>query len=176
MLGGGSATEMLIAHAIGLIEGGYCNNVVVFRSMNGRSGRRYGGQAPGGPVPATPAAARGQFMVTNGWTRRRSCSRCRAMRYLRDFGATTKSLAEIAVAHRYHASLNPKALMRTPITIEDHQRSRWVAKPFRLLDCCLETDVASALIVTSRERAYDLKQPPVFIMGGSARTFSPNPA
>ena len=65
------------------------------------------------------------------------------MRYLRDFGATTKSLAEIAVAHRYHASLNPKALMRTPITIEDHQRSRWVSKPFRLLDCCLETDVAS---------------------------------
>ena len=64
------------------------------------------------------------------------------MRYLRDFGATTKSFAEIAVAHRYHASLNPKALMRAPITIEDHQRSRWVAKPFRLLDCCLETDVA----------------------------------
>ena len=94
------------------------------------------------------------------------------MRYLRDFGATTKSFAEIAVAHRYHASLNPKALMRTPITIEDHQRSRWVAKPFRLLDCCLETDVAQPVIVTSRERAYDLRQPPVFIMGGSARTLT----
>jgi len=176
MLGGGSATEMLIAHAIGLIEGGYCNNVLVFRSMNGRSGRRYGGQAPGGPVPATPAAGEGTFMVTNGWTSPAQLFAMSAMRYLRDFGATTKSLAEIAVAHRYHATLNPKALMRTPITIEDHQRSRWVAKPFRLLDCCLETDVASALIVTSRERAYDLKQPPVFIMGGTARTFSPNPA
>ncbi len=176
MLGGGSATEMLIAHAVGLIEGGYCKNVVVFRSMNGRSGRRYGGQAPGGPVPATPAGGEGQFMVVNGWTSPAQLFAMSAMRYLRDFGATTDSLAEIAVAHRYHASLNPKALMRTPITIEDHHRSRWVAKPFRLLDCCLETDVASALIVTSRERAYDLKQPPVFIMGGTARTFSPDPA
>src|SRR6201981_2750512 len=86
------------------------------------------------------------------------------------------ALAEWAAAHRYPPTLNPKAIMRKPITIEDHQRSRWVAKPFRLLDCCLETDVGSALIVTSRERAYDLKQPPVFIMGGTARTFSPNPA
>jgi acetyl-CoA acetyltransferase len=176
MLGGGSATEMLIAHAVGLIEGGYCKTVVIFRSMNGRSGRRYGGQAPGGPVPATPAAGEGQFMVVNGWTSPAQLFAMSAMRYLRDFGATTDSLAEIAVAHRYHASLNPKALMRTPITIEDHHRSRWVAKPFRLLDCCLETDVASALIVTSRERAYDLKQPPVFIMGGTARTFTPDPA
>jgi acetyl-CoA acetyltransferase len=176
MLGGGSATEMLVAHAAGLIEGGYCKAVVVFRSMNWRSGRRYGGQAPGGPVPATPAAGEGQFMVVNGWTSPAQLFAMSAMRYLRDFGATTDSLAEIAVAHRYHASLNPKALMRTPITIEDHHRSRWVAKPFRLLDCCLETDVASALIVTSRERAYDLKQPPVFIMGGTARTFSPDPA
>jgi acetyl-CoA acetyltransferase len=176
MLGGGSATEMLIAHAMGLIEGGYCKALVIFRSMNGRSGRRYGGQAPGGPVPATPAAGDGQFMVTNGFTTPAQLFGVSAMRYLRDFGATTRSFAEIAVAHRYHASLNPKALMRTPITIEDHQRSRWVAKPFRLLDCCLETDVASALIVTSRERAYDLKQPPVFIMGGSARTFSHSPS
>jgi acetyl-CoA acetyltransferase len=176
MLGGGSATEMLIAHAIGLIEGGYCKTVVVFRSMNGRSGRRYGGQAPGGPVPATPAAGEGMFMVVNGWTSPAQLFAMSAMRYMRDFGANTDCLAEIAVAHRYHASLNPKALMRTPITIADHHRSRWVAKPFRLLDCCLETDVASALIVTSRERAYDLKQPPVFIMGGTARTFSPDPA
>ena len=175
MLGGGSATEMLVAHAIGLIEGGYCKTMAVFRSMNGRSGRRYGGQAPGGPVPATPAAAEGQFNVTNGFTTPAQMFGVSAMRYLRDFGATTKSFAEIAVAHRYHASLNPKALMRAPITIEDHQRSRWVAKPFRLLDCCLETDVASVIIVTSRERAYDLKHPPVFIMGGNARTFSPSP-
>src|SRR5262249_62115542 len=66
--------------------------------------------------------------------------------------------------------------MRAPITIEDHQRSRWVSKPFGLLDCCLETDVSAALIVTSRERAFDLKQPPVFIMGGTARTMAPSPS
>jgi acetyl-CoA acetyltransferase len=173
---GGSTTEALVAHAIGLIEGGYCNTVAVFRSMNGRTGRRMGGQAPGGVVPPSRAEGDGQFYLPWGFTTPAQHFAPSAMRYLHDFNATTKSFAEVATAFRYHASLNPKALLRAPITIEDHQRSRWVAKPFRLLDCCLETDVSSAFIVTSRERAYDLRQPPVFIMGGSARTYSPNPA
>ena len=115
-------------------------------------------------------------MMPWGWTSPAQRFGMSAMRYLRDTGTTTRSLAEIAVAHRYHASLNPKAVMRHPITIEDHQNSRWVVKPLRLLDCCLETDVLGCLIVTSRERAYDLRQPPVFIMGGTGRTMAPNAA
>ena len=173
---GGSTTEALAAHAIGLIEGGYCNTVAVFRSLNGRTGRRMGGQAPGGVVPPSRAEGDQQFYVPWGFTTPAQHFASSAMRYLYEFGATTRSFAEIAQAFRYHASLNPKALLRTPITIEDHQRSRWVAKPFRLLDCCLETDVAAAFIITSRERAYDLRPPPVFILGGSARTYAPNPA
>ncbi len=110
-----------------------------------------------------------------GWTTPAQRFGMSAMRYLRDTGCTTKAFAEIAVAHRYHATLNPKAIHRSPITIEDHQRSRWVVKPFRLLDCCQETDVSAAIIVTSRERAYDLRHPPVFIMGGYARTLTDNP-
>ncbi len=176
IIGGGSSGEALVAHAVGLIEAGYCKTMVVFRSMNGRSGRRMGGQVPGGPVPVAIAEDDNQFYMSWGWTTPAQRFGISAMRYLRDTGCTTKAFAEVAVAHRYHASLNPKALMRSPITIEDHQRSRWVVKPFRLLDCCQETDVAVALIVTSRERAYDLRQPPVFIMGGTARTLSDNPA
>ncbi len=144
--------------------------------MNGRSGRRMGGQAPGGPVPPTRADGDNQFYMHWGWTTPAQRFGMSAMRYLRDTGTTTKAFAEVAVAHRYHASLNPKAIMRAPITIENHQRSRWVVKPFRLLDCCLETDVSAAMIVTSRERAYDLRQPPVFIMGGTGRTMAPSPA
>ncbi|MGH7964655.1 MAG: thiolase C-terminal domain-containing protein, partial [Candidatus Binatia bacterium] len=137
---------------------------------------RMGGQAPSGPVPPTKAAGDNQFWIPWGWTSPAQWFGMTAMRYLRDTGTTTESFAEIAVAHRYHASLNPKAVMRTPITIADHQRSRWVVKPFRLLVCCLETAVSAALIVTSRERAYDLRQPPVFIMGGVGRTSTPTPA
>ncbi len=83
-----------------------------------------------------------------------------AMHYLHDTGFSTKVFAEIAVAHRYHASLNLNAIHHSPITIEDHQRSRWPVKLFRLLDCCQETDVSAAITVTSRERAFDLKHPP----------------
>jgi len=176
IFGGGSSTEALVGHAIGLLEAGYCKTIVLFRSMNGRSGRRMGGQAPSGPVPPARAEGDAQFYMHWGWTTPAQWFGMSAMRYLRDTGTTTKAFAEIAVAHRYHASLNPKALMRTPITIEDHQRARWVAKPFRLLDCCLETDVSAAMIITSRERAYDLRQPPVFIMGGTARTMAPSPS
>ena len=176
IFGGGSSTEALIGNTIGLLEAGYCKTMVIFRSMNGRSGRRMGGQAPSGPVPPTRAADDNQFMMPWGWTSPAQLFGMSAMRYLRDTGTTTKSLAEIAVAHRRHASLNPKAVMRNPITIEDHQNSRWVVKPLRLLDCCLETDVSAAIIVTSRERAYDMRQPPVFIMGGTGRTMAPNSA
>ena len=152
IFGGGSSTEALVAHAIGLIEAGYAKTIVCFRSMNGRSGRRMGGQIPGGPIPVATATDDNQFNMGWGWTTPAQRFGMSAMRYLRDTGCTTKAFAEIAVAHRYHASLNPKARLRSPITIEDHQRSRWVVKPFRLLDCCQETDVSAAIIVTSRER------------------------
>ncbi len=170
ILGGGTSTEALVGKAIGLIEAGYCKVMVIFRSMNGRSGVRMGGQAPEGPAPPVQARGYDQFAMHWGATSPAQYFAPLAMRYLRDSGATTEAFAEVAVAHRYHASLNPKAWFRTPLTIEEHQRSRWIVKPFRLLDCCLETDVAAAIIVTSRERAYDLRQPPVFIMGGLARS------
>ncbi len=112
-----------------------------------------GGQIPGGPIPVANAEGDNQFNLGWGWTTPAQRFGMTAMRYLRDTGCSTRAFAEIAVAHRYHASLNPKAIHRSPITIEDHQRSRWVVKPFRLLDCCQETDVSAAIIVTSRERA-----------------------
>ena len=68
IFGGGSSTEALVGHAIGLLEAGYCKTIVIFRSMNGRSGRRMGGQAPSGPVPPVQAAGDQQFYMHWGWT------------------------------------------------------------------------------------------------------------
>src|SRR3954468_14130213 len=73
-------------------------------------------------------------------------------------GATSRDFGAVSVADRKHAAKNPKAYFYDkPITIDDHQNSRWIAEPLRLLDCCQETDGAVAIVVTSPERAKDLK-------------------
>ena len=73
---------------------------------------------------------------------------------MHDFGVTTRQLGAVAMTHRYHATLNPKAFFyKRPLTMEDYLQSRWVSKPFRLFDCCLEMDVAVALVLVRRERA-----------------------
>jgi acetyl-CoA acetyltransferase len=88
-------------------------------------------------------------------------------RHMIEYGTTERQFAEVAVATRRHALRNPNAVMRTPITIEDHLSSRMIAEPLRLFDCNIETDGACALIVTSAERARDLRQPPALIHSGA---------
>ena len=88
-----------------------------------------------------------------------------ASRHMALYGTTSRHLAEVAVACRRHAVLNPNAVMRKPITIDEHQNSRFIVEPFRLLDCCLISDGGVCVIVTSRERARDLRQKPVMIAG-----------
>ena len=177
IIGGGSSTEALVAHAMGLIEGGYCRIMVIFRSMNGRSGSRPGGQAPGGAASVPPISSISDMWQTWGFTTPAQHHGLTCMRYMRDYGLTSRQLGEVAVAHRRHANLNPKAVFYDrPLTMEDYLKGRWISKPFRLFDCCLETDVAAAIIVAHREVAYNLRQPPVYIMGGTARTQTPDPA
>jgi acetyl-CoA acetyltransferase len=88
-----------------------------------------------------------------------------AQRHMQEFGTTSLQLGEVAVACRKHASMNPNAQFQTPISLEDHQNSRYVAEPLHLLDCCPVSDGGAAVIVTSVERARDLKQKPVQILG-----------
>jgi acetyl-CoA acetyltransferase len=92
-------------------------------------------------------------------------------RHMALYGTKSEHLAEVAVACRHHASLNENAVMRQPISIADHQNSRFIVEPLRLLDCCLISDGGVCVIVTSAERARDLRQKPVFIRGiGQAYT------
>ena len=89
-----------------------------------------------------------------------------ARRYMHEYGVTSRQFGAVSVSFRHNASLNPRAYYRKPITIEEHQASRWVVEPLHLLDCCSTHDGGRALIVTSAERARDLRQQPVYVMGG----------
>ena len=88
-----------------------------------------------------------------------------ARRHMNRFGTSIEDFGAIAVAQRSWAALNPLATKRDPITLEDHRSSRVIADPFRLLDCCLVSNGGVAIIVTSEERAADLRQPPVYVNG-----------
>jgi acetyl-CoA acetyltransferase len=88
-----------------------------------------------------------------------------ARRHMERYGTTSEQLGHIAVAQRAWAGLNPRAQMREPMTLTEHQASRWIAEPFHLLDCCLVSNGGIAVIVTSASRAASLAQPPVHVLG-----------
>lgn len=88
-----------------------------------------------------------------------------ARRYFERYNATSRQLAAVPVAFRKHASMNPAAIMREPYSVDDYEASRYVCEPLHLLDYCLMNDGASCVIVTTAERARDLKKPPVYISG-----------
>jgi acetyl-CoA acetyltransferase len=97
-----------------------------------------------------------------------------AARHMHEFGTTHEQFAAVAVAARRHASLNARATMRDPITIADVLASRWIVKPFHLLDCCLVSDGGAAVVVTSGERARDLASKPIYVWGfGEGHTRGP---
>jgi len=86
-------------------------------------------------------------------------------RYMSTYGADTSALGEVAVTIRNHARMNPAAVMQRPMTIEDHQSARPIVKPLSLLDCCIVSDGAVVILITSAERALDLRKPPVYVAG-----------
>ena len=88
-----------------------------------------------------------------------------ARRHMERYGTTSEQLGHVAVAQRAWAALNPRAQMRQPIGLADHQASRMIAEPFRLLDCCLVSNGGVAVLVTTADRAADLAAPPVHILG-----------
>ncbi len=122
-----------------------------------RTGAAYGGRS-------TPAGWRGMTAAA-GITGANSMYALAAHRHMVTYGTTSEQFAHIAVAQREWAMANPLAQMRSPLTIADHQSSRWVAEPFRLFDCCLVSNGGIAVIVTSAERAAALRQPPVYVLG-----------
>lgn len=152
---GGSTAGALVQQAVLAIEAGMATHVACV----------YGDVAATGGGVFNRAQGWGDSSAIWGFMSAAANSAITAARHMAVYGTTSRQLGEIAVACRYHASLNPDAVMRKPITIEEHQASRWIVEPLHLLDCCLVSDGGVCIIVSSAERARDLKQPPVLISG-----------
>ena len=158
---GGSSFVSHCLHAAAAISGGLCDVALVTYGSTAASERfaigTGGGSAMDPPdnfeAPFGPTIVGSYALV--------------AQRHMHQYGTTSEQLAEIAVTMRRHASANPKAKYRDPITVEDVLASRIISSPLHLLDCCIISDGAGALVLTSVERARDLAQPPVVILGGA---------
>src|SRR4029434_1574416 len=168
--GGGSSTEALIGLAMGAIEAGMCHTVALFRSMIAYSDFRIGGT---GARAAQPVRGMDLAQVPFGMRSAGQNFAPSFMRHMYEYGTTSVQVSAVRAAHSKHASQNPKALLKDRVTVKDVVGSRWICKPLHLLDCCLETDNATCVIVTSAERARDLRQRPAYIMGVAGRTSKP---
>ncbi len=157
---GGCSFVIHVGHAVAAIAQGLCSVALITHGESGRSRVGMPGRAPSGG-----RTLRGQFEEPFGLPMPVGAYAMACTRHMYQYGTTKEQLAEIAVATRKWAQLNPKAMMRDPITIEDVLKSRPIAYPLNLLDCCLVTDAGGAIVVTSLERARDLKQRPVRVLG-----------
>ena len=161
LLMGGNAANLIILQAAAAIEAGLATSVLCFRAMNGRSGHRLGG--------AEKFEARGitQFTAPFGWITYPQAMAMWARRHMIKYGTNEEHFGAIATTFRANAALNPRAMQRKPMTMDDYLASKFIAEPFRMLDICLESDGACAVLVTSAERARDLRRRPVLISGGA---------
>ncbi|MPZ23883.1 MAG: thiolase [Dehalococcoidia bacterium] len=164
---GGSSFEMHVEHAAAAINAGRCSVALITHGETGFSDRARRGARPA----FDPWSTRAQFEMPYGVGGPPSLYSMAAMRHMHQYGTTSEQLAEIAVATRMWAQLNPKAMMREDLTVDDVLSSRWIAYPFHIYDCCLVTDAGGAAVVTSAERARDLRKKPVWLLGsGEAST------
>ncbi len=165
--GGGAACGTVQQAAMAVAEG-IADVVVVYRAFNERSGHRFGTGVQDRPVAANAEAAHFSWYAPFGLLTPAQWVAMFGRRYMHETGATSEDFGRVSVADRHHAANNPKAFFyEQPITLEDHQNSRWIVEPLHLLDCCQESDGGQALVVTSLERARDLKQPPAVIVGAA---------
>lgn len=161
---GGGAACATVQHAAMAVATGVADVVVAYRAFNERSGMRFGQVQTRLTENADSTGVDNSFSYPHGLSTPAAQVAMIARRYMHLSGATSRDFGAVSVADRKHAANNPKAYFYgKPITIEDHQNSRWIAEPLRLLDCCQETDGAVAIVLTSAARARDLKQRPVVI-------------
>jgi acetyl-CoA acetyltransferase len=166
--GGGAAAVATIYQAMAMVNAGLCKTVLVWRAMNERSQYRFG-------QPHTqnlgPQAGNGTgsllWCMPFGAQTPATWESLAAQRYMQQYGVTNEDLGRVSVVQRRYAATNPAAwFYQKPITLEDHQNSKWIVEPIlRLLDCCQESDGGVAIVITSLDRAKDLKQKPVKIVG-----------
>src|SRR3989337_1204748 len=167
---GGSSFVIHCEQAAAAIEAGLINVALITHGQPGYSDRTRPGAGRGPLDPWFPAS---QFEMPYHVGGPPSVYALACTRHMHQYGTTHEQLAEIAVATRKWAMLNPKAMMRDPLTIDDVLSSRWITYPFHLLDCCLVTDAGGAAVVVSAERAKDCARKPVLVLGSGEATTHP---
>ncbi len=170
--GGGSTPEALVGVAMGAIETGMCNVLVIFRSMLGYTGERIGGTGTRAqrPIPNSEILER---LYGLGSPAQKFAPAY--MRHMMEYGTKNSQVANIRAVQSHAACNNPKALYKERVTVDEVLNSRWIVKPLHLLDCCVETDNAVAIVLTSADRARDLRQRPIYVMGVAGRVCNPRP-
>jgi acetyl-CoA acetyltransferase len=158
---GGTSFLSHLRHAAAAIDAGLCTTVLI---THGESGRSRVGEPP---WAFDAASVLGQFAMPYGAIDPATLFTVPALRFMRETGLTHEQLAMVPVVQREWAALNPRAMMRKKITVDDVYASKMIAYPFHLLECCLVTDGGGALVVTSAERAADLplRTRPIHLLG-----------
>ena len=162
--GGGGGGSGAVGNAAAAIAAGYADCVVVFRALAQGQGGRFGRGFSAGKVSGGGYA---------GWTPYGMLSPAqwfatRMIRLMHEHGIEHKTMRAISMAAYHHAQNNPRAVMRGRVLDEEsYDASRWIVEPFRLYDMCLENDGAAAMILVPAERARDLRQPPVYLLGAA---------
>ena len=163
---GGSSFEFYVQHGAAAIREGLCDTILCTYGSNllSKAGRMLGSKGfhtPGARVagPNKWEAPYGNVLI--------GAYAMAAQRHMHEFGTTSEQLAQIAVDTRYHASLNPNAMYRDLITVDDVVSSKKIADPLHRLDCCVISDGGGAFVMTTAERAADLPQPPVYVLGAA---------
>jgi acetyl-CoA acetyltransferase len=161
---GGGAACATVQQAAMAVATGVARTVVCYRAFNERSGQRFGQVQTGLAGAPTSSGVDAGWSYPMGLSTPAGWVAMVAQRYMHAYGATSEDFGRVAVADRKHAATNPAAFFYgKPITLAEHQASRWIVEPLHLLDCCQESDGGVAIVVTSAERARDLPHPPVLI-------------
>jgi acetyl-CoA acetyltransferase len=167
---GGGACVPTVMHAAAAVVTGQAKYVACFRSMNERSGRRFS-RVASEKVGGTSRTFKDGFLAPYGFMSPVSWVAMFARRYMHEYGATREHLGWVSINSRTHAQSNPAAMFHgRPLTMKEYMEARMIVEPFCLYDCCLDSDGAVAVIVTTAERARNLRQRPAYILAATQAT------
>jgi len=167
---GGGGSQGVLLHAASAVASGIADVVVVYRAIKARSGERFGKAAVGGRGTSSHSGSTAmQWCTSYGVLTPASWMSLNSVRYMHAYGVSSEDFGRAVVQFREYAANNPIAhFYKKPITLEDHQASRWIAEPaIRLFDCCQETDGSVALVITCADRASASDEP--ILIGAAAQ-------
>ncbi|WP_417514991.1 thiolase C-terminal domain-containing protein [Minwuia sp.] len=158
--GGGGGSCGAVAQACAAVESGQAETVVVYRGLCQGQGRRFG--------QAGLSRTHASFIYPFGLFAPSQMLALMVQRFFHETGIDPAAMAEVALSFRANANRNPRAIMHgRTLSREQYFAGRWIAEPFRLFDCCLESDGAAAVVITTAERARDVKSQPVEILAAA---------